>query len=56
MKTQKKWNVKNKNEISKKKNDQKKFSGLKNFRTQSTSVSDNVSVTKRQCQTMSGSS
>ena len=40
----------------KKKNDQKKFSGLKNFRTQSTSVSDNVSVTKRQCQTMSGSS
>ena len=41
-----------KNEISKKKkkkrNENTKFSELKKFRTQSTSVSDNVSV--RQCQ------
>ena len=45
MKTQKKWNVKNKNEISKKKkNDQKKFWGLKNLRTQSMSGPDNVRI------------
>ena len=51
-----------KNEISKKKksnlkkNEKKKLSGLKNVRTQSISVSDNVNVTKCQSQTMSGSS
>ena len=41
---------------SQKKNEKKKFSGLKNVRTQSIWVSDNVSITKGQCQTMSGSS
>ena len=53
--------------ISQKKNEKKKFSELKNFRTQSMSVSDNVSVgqcqdlvnvsvRQYQCQTMSGTS
>ena len=45
------------NEISKKKKKLKKiFSALKNFRTQSMSVSDNVSVRQCQGQIMSGSS
>ena len=40
----------------KQKNEKKKFSGLKNVRTKSISVWDNVSVTKCHCQTTSGSS
>ena len=66
MKSQKeKWELK-KNENSNK-NENKEFSELKNFRIQSMSVSDNVSVrqcqdlvsvsvTQCQCETLSGSS
>ena len=65
-KSQKKWNLK-KNKISKKKCNLKKseiskkikskqISKLRNFKTQKTSGSDNVSVRQCQGQIMSGSS
>ena len=56
MNSQRKMKPQKKKRNLKKKNEKNKLSGLKNVRTQSISVSDNVSVTKCQCQTMSGSS